>query len=35
MIYLKKIIKRMNKYIDNKNKRKYKKLGTGSLKNLF
>jgi len=33
MIYLKKIIRKMNKYIKNKNERKYKKLEVNILKN--
>ena len=34
MIYLKKVIKKLDKYIDNKNGRKYKKLEINILKNI-
>jgi len=34
MIYFKKIIKKLHKYIENKYKRKYKKLETNVLKNI-
>ena len=34
MIYLKKIIRKMNKYIKNKNERKYQKLKVCILKNI-
>ena len=34
MIYLKKIIKKLDKYIENKNGRKYKKLEINILKNI-
>ena len=33
MIYLKNIIRKMNKYIENKSERKYKKLEVNILKN--
>jgi len=35
MIYLKRIIKKLYKYIKDKNKRKYKKLKDTTLKTLF
>ena len=34
MIYLKKIIRKLNKCIDDKNERKYKKLKVNVLKNI-
>ena len=35
MIYLKKVIKKLNKYFQNKNKIKYKKLKDNVLKNII
>ena len=35
MVYLKKIIKKFDKYIKDKNERKYKKLETNILKNII
>ena len=35
MIYLKKIRRKMNKYIKDKSRRKYKKLKTNILKNIM
>ena len=35
MIYLKKVIKKFDKYTDDKNERKYKKIKVNVLKNYF